>query len=66
MHSTNVLLFFYLPCHRIFDLLMFVVSRIVLEDSDWNNTGEVYMGQILTIAGSWVSRRKDANYVNEW
>lgn len=45
---------------------MFVITRIMLEDSDWNNTGEVYMGQILTIAGSWVSRRKDANYVNEW
>lgn len=40
------------------ELLMFVISCITLEDSDWKNTAEIYMGQILTIAGSWVSEEK--------
>ncbi len=41
------------------ELLMFVISRITLEDSDWGKKkAEIYMGQILTIAGSWVLEKK--------
>lgn len=38
-------------------LLMFVINCIMLEDSDGGGGG-CYMGQILTIAGSWVSEKK--------
>lgn len=41
------------------ELLMFVISCITLEDSDSEKkTAEIYMGQILTIAGSWVLEKK--------
>lgn len=44
------------------ELLMFVISRITLEDSDCvgkkKKIAEIYMGQILTIAGSWVLEKK--------
>lgn len=43
------------------ELLMFVISCITLEDSDWRKkkkNAEIYMGQILTIAGSWVLEKK--------
>lgn len=49
---------------------MFVIKCITLEDSDWRggtgreregkkNPAEIYMGQILTIAGSWVLEKKE-------
>lgn len=43
------------------ELLMFVINCITLEDSDWERKkkpAEIYMGQILTIAGSWVLEKK--------
>lgn len=40
------------------ELLMFVISCITLEDSDCEKKCRIYMGQILTIAGSWVLEKK--------
>lgn len=40
-------------------LLTFVIKCITLEDSDGvGGQRACYMGQILTIAGSWVSEKK--------
>lgn len=49
---------------------MFVIKSITLEDSDWERGNrerergekkhaEIYMGQILTIAGSWVLEKTE-------